>query len=330
MPLFDLNSYAFSFFQFLLFWLKIYHIPFVLYTFIIYLCCMINNYTYSGVNKGCFIASTQISADSDQLEARMKQLHQDYINNSIPLKVLIGEIFSTTASPITLNFGKDSGDRWVLDNLADKDSWIGHIAKIDGAWLCSSNMATIISMFYFNKKYFTTKKEKDYTSTISVLGVMTSYKYTRYMDCVNHIKEINKCTESHAKNLLTKFIKEGSLIKHSHAKSYKVATASDIINVVPEVIISTPTKTTMPVTDNRARYIGIDPNKFDNESNEYTKVGLHVLVINKKKETMYVSEILDLGVSEEDVRSILLLMEKEGHIAISDKYDTIKIFQDED
>jgi hypothetical protein len=291
---------------------------------------MINNYTYSGVNKGCFIASTQISQDSDELEAKMRQLHQNHINISIPLKVLVGEIFVTNASPITLNFGKDTGDRWVLNNLAEKDGWEGHIAKIDGAWLCSSNMATIISMFYFNKKYFSTKKEKDYTFTICLLGVKTSYKYTRYMDCVNHIKEINKCTESHAKNLLTRFIKEGSIIKHSHVKSYKVASVSDIINVVPEE--TAPKSTFIPSTNNRDKYAGLDMNIFTTDSDEYKYI---LSFISQYTNAIYVKDVVEFMRTkdvffENDVRSVLLLLEANGHIAISDKYDTIKIKQDED
>ncbi|MEY3501131.1 MAG: hypothetical protein RL308_2803 [Bacteroidota bacterium] len=280
---------------------------------------MINKYTYSGVNKGCFIASTQISVDSDELEIKMRELHQDNIDNLIPLKVLVGEIFATNASSLMLEFGKDSGDRWVLNNLANKDGWTGHITKIDGVWLCSATMASAISLFYFNKKFFTTKKEKDYSDIIGVLGVKTSYKFTRYMDCVNHITEINKCSESHAKNLLTKFIKEGLLIKHSLAKSYKVATATDIVNVTPEP--------TIPVTNNRDKYAGLDMNMFTVDSAEYK---LALSFISQYKNAIYVKDIVAFMHTNEvyfenDVRCILLLLESNGLIAISDKYDTIKV-----
>ena len=279
---------------------------------------MINKYTYSGVNKGCFIASTQISPDSDDLEARMRQLHQDNINNLIPLKVLVGEIFATNASSLMLEFGKDTGDRWVLNNLANKDGWTGHITKLDGIWLCSATMASAISSLYFNKKFFTTKKEKDYSDIVGILGVKTSYKFTRYMDCVNHITEINKCSESHAKNLLTKFIKEGLMIKHSLAKSYKVATATDIVNVTPEP--------TIPIANNRDLYVGLDMNIFTADSIEYK---LALSFIGQHKNALYVKDIVAFMRTHEvyfenDVRCVLLLLEANGLIAISDKYDTIK------
>ena len=280
---------------------------------------MINKYTYSGVNKGCFIASTQISPDSDELEAMMRQLHQDNINNLIPLKVLVGEIFIINASPLTINFGKDTGDRWVLDNLANKDCWKGHIAKIDGVWFCSANYGVSISMFYFNKKFFTTKNEKDYTSIIGKLGVKTGYNYTSYMNCVNNLKEINSCSESHAKALITKFVKDGLIVKHNQHKMYKVATATDIVNVIPEP--------TIPVTNNRDKYAGLDMNIFTVDSAEYK---LALSFISQYKNAIYVKDIVAFMHTNEvyfenDVRCILLLLESNGLIAISDKYDTIKV-----
>lgn len=281
---------------------------------------MINKYTYSGVNKGCFVASTQISPDSDELEARMAKLHADNISNSIPLKVIVGEIFLLNASPLTVNFGKDTGDRWVLDNLANKDCWIGHIVKTDGMWLCSSSIATAISLFYFNKKFFTTKNEKDYTSTIAKLAVKTSNNYTSYMMIVGFIMDINKCGESHSKNLVTKFIKEGFLTKHKEYKAYKVTTAADIINITPE-------PTTIPVTNNRDKYAGLDMNMFTVDSAEYK---LALSFISQYKNAIYVKDIVAFMHTndvyfENDVRCILLLLESNGLIAISDKYDTIKV-----
>lgn len=276
-------------------------------------------YKYAGVDKGCIVASNQLGPDADALELAMSDLYEKSIEKGLKLDRLIGDIFfNNDYSSYSSFFGKTNGDKFILNTFRNISYRQGHYAKINGIWMCTNDMAQSISQLFFGKKMQTTKKEKDYTYVLNLLSKSTDNKYRSYMFFVNEIAKINECSESHAKALITKFVKDEFIIKHNNAKSYKIADTADIVNVAPEP--------TIPTVNIRDLYAGLDMNIFTADSIEYK---LALSFIGQHKNALYVKDIVAFMHTndvyfENDVRCVLLLLESNGLIAISDKYDTIK------
>ena len=276
-------------------------------------------YKYAGVDKGCIVASNQLGPDADALELAMSDLYEKSIEKGLKLDRLIGDIFfNNDYSSYSSFFGKTNGDKFILNTFRNISYRQGHYAKINGIWMCTNDMAQSISQLFFGKKMQTTKKEKDYTYVLNLLSKSTDNKYRSYMFFVNEIAKINECSESHAKALITKFVKDEFIIKHNNAKSYKIADTADIVNVTPEP--------TIPTANIRDLYTGLDMNIFTADSDVYK---LALSFIGQHKNALYVKDIVAFMRTHEvyfenDVRCVLLLLEANGLIAISDKYDTIK------
>ena len=185
---------------------------------------MEDTYKYSGVNGGCSIASNELGTQANAMEDKMANLHQDSIDRGFVLSEFIDRLL--TGDDLLLY--KDvlvgiNGDLLILNSMMFWGrKWKGHYAKINGVWMCTPELCKVLGLIMCNKVVSHTKQSKDFIYVINAVGAATNGKWTDYMDVVNKIATINHCSIGSAKNLMTKFIREGYISKHPVGKRYQI------------------------------------------------------------------------------------------------------------